>query len=94
MTRFRQVYDSLPIESSEIEPRMNVLTWKDDDEFVTIVIPRTKHRPACYETTGKTQMLISPGALDMAGLVVTPRAEDFQRITAEDVERIIKECGT
>ena len=93
MTRFRQVYDSLPIVSSEIEPRMNVLTWKDDDEFVTIVIPRTKHRPACYETTGKTQMLISPGALDMAGLVVTPRAEDFQRITAEDVERIIKECG-
>ncbi|MBO4452098.1 MAG: DUF4922 domain-containing protein [Bacteroidaceae bacterium] len=93
MTRFHHVYDSLPIVSSEIEPRMNVLTWKDDDEFVSIVIPRTKHRPDCYEAEGDAQMMISPGALDMAGLMIVPRAEDFNRITAEQAESIIKACG-
>ena len=91
--RFNEVYDGLPIERDELEPRMNVLTWKEADEFVTLVIPRTKHRPACYEAKGDEQMLVSPGALDMAGLMIVPRAEDFNRITAEIATDIIKECG-
>ena len=72
---------------------MNVLTWKEDVEFVSIVIPRTKHRPDCYEAEGEMQMMISPGALDMAGLIIVPRTEDFNRITSEQAECIIKECG-
>jgi hypothetical protein len=72
---------------------MNVLTWKDADEFVTIVIPRSKHRPACYDAKGDAQFLVSPGALDMSGLMIVPRAEDFNRFTLEMVESIIKECG-
>jgi hypothetical protein len=36
---------------------------------------------------------VSPGALDMAGIVVTPYPNDFQKITATDVEHIIKEVG-
>lgn len=93
IARFRQVYEKLPIISDEIEPRMNVLTWKEDVEFVSIVIPRTKHRPDCYEAEGEMQMMISPGALDMAGLIIVPRTEDFNRITSEQAECIIKECG-
>ena len=91
--RFNKVYDSLPVVGDETEPRMNVLTWKEADEFVTLVIPRTKHRPACYEAKGEEQMLVSPGALDMAGLMIVPRTEDFNRITPEIAENIIKECG-
>ena len=36
-------------------------------------------RPACYSATGDQQLLVSPGALDMAGLIVTPRKEDFEK---------------
>ena len=36
-------------------------------------------------------MLISPGALDMAGVIVTTRQEDFDKITEEKVASIIKE---
>ena len=93
VARFNEVYDSLPLVGDETEPRMNVLTWTEADGFVTIVIPRTKHRPDCYEATGDSQLLVSPGALDMAGLVITPREEDFNRITSEMAENIIKECG-
>ena len=35
-------------------------------------------------------MLISPGALDMAGVIVTTRQEDFDKITEEKVASIIK----
>ena len=60
---------------------------------VNLVIPRTKHRPACYDAQGDAHMLVSPGALDMSGLMIIPRAEDFNRLTADLTERIIKECG-
>ena len=90
---FRKVYDSFPIIPGEIEPRLNVLTWRDADEWVSIVIPRTKHRPACYDAQGDAHMLVSPGALDMSGLMIIPRAEDFNRLTADLTESIIKECG-
>ena len=38
-------------------------------------------------------MLVSPGALDMAGMIITPRAEDFERMTPELACDIIRECG-
>lgn len=55
--------------------------------------PRSKHRPDCYFAEGSEQMLISPGALDMAGVIVTTRQEDFDKITEEKVASIIKEVG-
>ncbi len=93
MILFRNVYDSFPVITGELEPRINVLTWKENDEWVSIVIPRTKHRPSCYEAEGEVKMLVSPGALDMSGLMIIPRAEDFNRLNSELVESIIKECG-
>ena len=93
MILFRKVYDSFPVITGELEPRINVLTWKENDEWVSIVIPRTKHRPSCYEAEGTDKMLVSPGALDMSGLMIIPRAEDFNRLNSELVESIIKECG-
>ena len=93
MILFRKVYDSFPVITGELEPRINVLTWKENDEWVSIVIPRTKHRPSCYEAEGTDKMLVSPGALDMSGLMIIPRVEDFNRLNSELVESIIKECG-
>ena len=37
--------------------------------------------------------MISPGALDMAGLIITPRKEDFDRLTAEKAIAILKEVS-
>ena len=91
--QFEKVYETLPCLEDEIEPRINVLAWKDGKEFVCIVIPRKKHRPDCYYATAGEKMSVSPGALDMAGLIITPRREDFNRMTAEKAKSIIKECG-
>lgn len=90
--QFTETYNRLPIVNDEPEPRINAMMWKEGDELVALIIPRRKHRPECYGTeTG--QHLISPGALDMAGLIVTPRHEDFESLTAQEVKDIITECG-
>ena len=90
---FRRVYDALPQTYGDTEPMMNILSWRADGRQITVVIPRSKHRPDCYYAEGDAKMTISPGALDMAGLLITPRSEDFERITPETTTSILRETG-
>ena len=75
------------------EPMMNIVAWREGDTSVSVVFPRRKHRPDCYFAEGDDQMLVSPGALDVAGLIITPRQHDFEQITAEKAEKILQECA-
>lgn len=85
---------TLPVHDGESEPRYNLFAWNDPVRGFTVVyLPREKHRPACYTATGKDQLLVSPGALDMAGLLVTPRKEDFDKITEQDILQIYNEVA-
>lgn len=85
---------TLPVHDGESEPRYNLFAWNDPARGFTVVyLPREKHRPACYTATGKGQLLVSPGALDMAGLLVTPRKEDFDKITEQDILQIYNEVA-
>lgn len=87
--------DSLPVHEGEPEPRYNMFAWRDDEgRFICAYFPREAHRPSCYFAEGKEQILISPGALDMAGLIVTPREEDFRKINEADITRIYKEVSS
>ncbi len=79
---------------------MNILAWnmisKSDGQkrVVSVVIPRRKHRPDCYfESDDELKVLVSPGALDMAGLVITPREQDFNKMDTSLAVSIIQECG-
>ena len=85
---FRRVYEALPCRSDETEPMMNIVAWRKDDEFLSVVFPRAKHRPDCYG-----DVLVSPGAIDMAGLIITPRQEDFEQLTAAQVIAILQEVS-
>jgi hypothetical protein len=90
---FERIYNSLPLHEGEEEPRMNIVCWKQADYVVTLVFPRAKHRPACYSAQGEEQLLISPGALDMCGLLITPREQDFQKLTPEMAAGILSEVS-
>jgi len=90
---FKRAYHALPLNDGESEPMMNLLAWRNEERQITVVIPRSKHRPDCYYAENGQQMVVSPGALDMAGLVITPRKEDFERITPEQAAGILKETG-
>ncbi len=88
----QRIYKALPIVEGEEEPRLNLITWRQEggvgreDEIVTLIFPRKKHRPDCYP-----EPMVSPGALDMGGLIITPREEDFQRMTPELAASILQE---
>ena len=89
-----QYLESLPLHEGESEPRYNLFAWQDKQRgFTMAYFPREKHRPACYTATGGEQLLVSPGALDMAGLLVTPRKEDFDKIIESDITQIYKEVA-
>ena len=94
---FNKLLKILPVEEGQSEPDMNLLAWRqsggpaDEDSVVMVLFPRKKHRPDCYYAEGKSQFLISPGALDMGGLIITPREEDFERLTPKMAASILKE---
>lgn len=89
-----QYLESLPLHEGESEPRYNLFAWQDKQRgFTMAYFPREEHRPACYTATGEEQLLVSPGALDMAGLLVTPRKEDFDKIIESDITQIYKEVA-
>lgn len=90
---FSKIYNSLSIPDGQKEPMMNVVSWKDNDKYISIVIPRSNHRPSCYYAEGEEKVLVSPGALDMCGLIITPREEDFAKLTKSQITNIFKECG-
>ena len=94
---FERLLKALPLVDGEDEPRFNLLGWRQKssdagkDSMLLLLIPRKKLRPECYFKEGEEQYLISPGSIDMGGLVITPRREDFDRLTGEKIASILQE---
>lgn len=91
---FDALLSAMPVVNGELEPRMNVIAYYVPGEgYMTMVFPRAKHRPVCYYADGEEQRLVSPGTLDMAGLVITPCEKDFCSITSNDAVNILREVA-
>ncbi len=85
---FRRLYQSLPPSQDYTEPMMNVIAWRQGDDLLSVVLPRRKHRPSCYN-----DCMVSPGAVDMGGLLITPRETDFRTLTPEQAFGILREVS-
>ena len=90
---FSRLYEALPLKEDETEPMMNIVAWRNGDAFISVVFPREKHRPDCYSTDGEAQCLVSPGSLDMAGLMILPRQSDFEEMTSERAKAVLREVS-
>ena len=75
------------------EPPLNLLLSAEGLLVTALLYPRGAHRPACYFAEGEQRCLVSPGALDMAGLVITVRRRDYERIDPQMMERIYQETS-
>ena len=82
---------AMTIYDGDYEPRMNVLSFNRDGQVITAIIPRSKHRPDCYYSDGADKVMVSPGAVDMFGLVITPRKEDFDTLSERQVLDIYRQ---
>lgn len=92
-----KLFSVMPKGEKRSEPDINILSWRHEggptapDYLVTVVFARRKHRPDCYSAKGKNSCMVSPGAIDMGGLLITPRAEDFKHITPRMAQSILRE---
>jgi ATP adenylyltransferase/5',5'''-P-1,P-4-tetraphosphate phosphorylase II len=87
---FEKIYDNLSTSKSN-EPMMNILISYTDKVFKVFVFPRKNHRPQQYFAEGNDKILISPGAVDMAGILITSRKEDFDKLTKDDIRDIFEQ---
>jgi len=92
---FRTIYKAYERHPGEkFEPMMN-LVCSYDEEFgwSVIIFLRSKHRPECFYKNDFDRILISPAAIDLGGVVVTPREEDFKRVDEELLQKIFREVS-
>ncbi|MCL6494026.1 MAG: DUF4922 domain-containing protein [Ignavibacterium sp.] len=88
--KFYKTYSQLMNE--EQEPLMNIISLYDDEfGWRVIVFLRAKHRSHHYFEDDEKKILVSPAAIDLGGVCIFPREEDFNRINKELIEEIFRE---
>ncbi|HVN47215.1 MAG TPA: DUF4922 domain-containing protein [Bacteroidota bacterium] len=75
------------------EPNFNIIASYQNKAWRLIVFPRNKHRPDIFFQEERERIMISPAAVDMGGLLVTPREQDFLRVDAPLIKSIYNEVG-
>lgn len=78
------------VSSSDDEPMINLAVFHKDDRWVTYLFPRGKHRPEVYHTG---ELIISPATIDLCGILVMPRAKDFEGISADTIAAVFREVA-
>ncbi len=92
--RFEDVYQYLHSrQPEEEEPLFNLIAFVENNRYVLHIFPRKAHRPRQFYEEGKRQLLVSPGAIDMAGLIITVREEDFNKIRKEEIVDIYSQVS-
>lgn len=73
---------------------MNIIAkCRDDDHSIVdfYIIPRRIFRPWQYTAPEDEKILISPAAVEVAGIYVLPRREDYDRMTPELAKDIMRQ---
>lgn len=88
--KFYKSYSELMNE--EQEPLMNLAGFYEAElGWRVIIFLRAKHRPAVFFAEDESKMLVSPASIDLGGVCVFPREEDFNLITKEQIVDIFRE---
>lgn len=91
---FRAVLSALHrLKPSPDEPMLNLFCSHTGDGWRLILIPRRKHRPDAYDLEGEEKLLVSPGAADMGGILITPVRRDFLAMDEALIRGIFREVA-
>ena len=75
------------------EPMVNAAGFYNGERWRLAIFPRRRHRPEAFFREGNARVVVSPGLIDMGGLLITPAERDFERLTAAEVEGIYAEVS-
>jgi ribosomal protein S18 acetylase RimI-like enzyme len=78
---------------SDDEPMMNVFCAHTGEGWRLMLFPRRKHRPDAYFREGEGRLCVSPGAVEMGGVFITHREEDFRALDPELVREVYREVA-
>jgi ribosomal protein S18 acetylase RimI-like enzyme len=78
---------------SDDEPMLNLFCIHAGEGWRLILFPRLTLRPAAYFREGEERLLVSPGAADMGGMLITPREKDFLALDRDLLLRIFREVA-
>jgi ATP adenylyltransferase/5',5'''-P-1,P-4-tetraphosphate phosphorylase II len=81
------------MQPEEKEPMLNAICSFVEGKYILHLFPRKLHRPTQYFANGDDQLLISPASVDFGGVFITPRREDFEKITSDDIVDIFKQVS-
>ncbi|MGQ9798481.1 MAG: DUF4922 domain-containing protein, partial [Ignavibacterium sp.] len=88
--KFYKTYSQIMNEN--LEPLMNIISLYDAEfGWRVIVFLRAKHRSHHYFEVDEKKILVSPAAIDLGGVCIFPREEDFYKINKELIEEIFRE---
>jgi hypothetical protein len=85
--------DEFGKQTEKREPMLNIISAYANRIWTVFVFPRARHRPASFYEQGPGRLLVSPGAIDMAGVLVVPEREHYDRLNGELIERIYNEVS-
>jgi len=75
------------------EPMINMAGWYEEKQWCLVIFPRRKHRPDTFFRQGEERLVVSPGVIDMGGILITPVEKDFERLDRALVESIYGEVS-
>ncbi|MBU1679071.1 MAG: DUF4922 domain-containing protein [Bacteroidetes bacterium] len=95
VSAFEKIYEALHTlkQSNSPEPMLNIISSYEKNKWRVMIFPRAKHRPHQFFEEGKKNILLSPAAVDLGGICITPREEDFKKISKDDVEDILRQVS-
>ncbi len=90
---FHQFYNAYSKIMNEIqEPLLNIISFYDNEfGWRVIIFLRAKHRSHHYFEEGENQILVSPASIDLGGVCIFPREEDFNKLNQEIIKEIFSE---
>jgi len=90
--RFYNIYSI--IVSDDEEPMMNIIcNYEKEFGWRIIIFLRSKHRSSHYYYDNEENIMVSPAAIDLGGVCITPVEKDFVRIDKETLIDVFKEVS-
>jgi ribosomal protein S18 acetylase RimI-like enzyme len=75
------------------EPMINIAGFYKEGGWLLVIFPRQKHRPDAFFREGDARVVVSPGVIDMGGLLITPIEKDFEKLNAASIESLFAEVS-
>jgi hypothetical protein len=75
------------------EAMVNIIAAFADGRWRVRIFPRGKHRPDVFFRQGDDALAVTPGAVEMGGLIITTRERDFMQLDRAQLVEIFEDVS-